>query len=178
MKKLDSSNILFIVCIGFVLMILIGLVLQSCRTVRLDSSTETTSHSVVEDKHTYIDDHVNLSELCQQWDENLHIIVRDYAISYDSSGQSKPVLQRETELMHNRTYQRDSSSFNQESKMSHNNSYNQTTSDKKEVESVDKKPLFSYPWWLILGIPILLFLCKSKKKLFFYFFLLHCTACL
>lgn len=166
MRKLDSSNILFLVCLGFILVVMLGLILQSCRSVRLDSSTKTSSQSVTQDKHSIVDENISLTGLIQQWDENMHIIVRDFDIRYDSCGRSESVLQRETELMHNRTYHRDSTSVDKEKKSFQNSLYNKVNDDKIETELVEKQLPFSIsPWWFLL-ILIILFLCKFHKHFF------------
>ena len=112
MKKLDSSDVLLLLCIGFLLVVLLGLTLQSCRSVRLDKSNQTTSRTDESRLNMQIDDHVSLSELAQSWIDDKRIIIRDYTVVIDSSGNTIPVIEKETEISHNKTYQRDSSSVN------------------------------------------------------------------
>lgn len=106
MKKLDSSDVLLLLCIGFLLVVLLGLTLQSCRSVRLDKSNQTTSRTDESHKNMQIDDHVSLSELAQSWIDDKRIIIRDYTVVIDSSGNTIPVIEKETEISHNKTYQR------------------------------------------------------------------------
>ena len=98
MKKLDSSDVLLLLCIGFLLVVLLGLTLQSCRSVRLDKSNQTTSRTDESHKNMQIDDHVSLSELAQSWIDDKRIIIRDYTVVIDSSDNPIPVLEKETEI--------------------------------------------------------------------------------
>ena len=110
MKKIDSSNILFFICTGFVLLVMLGLILQSCRTARLDESIQNVTDIKTENKAFALDDHVSLSGLSQTWRDNYRIVIRDYQVVNDSSGHPSPVLSKETELVHDKSYNRDSTS--------------------------------------------------------------------
>ena len=41
-----------------------------------------------------IDDHVSLSELAQSWIDDKRIIIRDYTVVIDSSGNTIPVIEK------------------------------------------------------------------------------------
>lgn len=137
MKKLDSSDVLLLLCIGFLLVVLLGLTLQSCRSVRLDKSNQTTSRTDESHKNMQIDDHVSLSELAQSWIDDKRIIIRDYTVVIDSSDNPIPVLEKETEISHNKTYQRDSSSVNFNNKTTIDDHSSSNITEENEMKSVD-----------------------------------------
>lgn len=167
MKKLDSSDVLFLLCIGFLLVVLLGLTLQSCRSVRLDKSTQTTSRTDERNKNMQIDDHVSLSELAQSWIDDQRIIIRDYTVVIDSSGNTIPVLEKETEILHNKTYQRDSSSVNFNNKTTIDDHSSSNITEENEMKSVDKEPLFNFSnYSLIISFALLVFLIYYSYRRF------------
>lgn len=167
MKKLDSSDVLLLLCIGFLLVVLLGLTLQSCRSVRLDKSNQTTSRTDESHKNMQIDDHVSLSELAQSWIDDKRIIIRDYTVVIDSSGNTIPVIEKETEISHNKTYQRDSSSVNFNNKTTIDDHSSSNITEENEMKSVDKKPLFSFSnYSLIISFALLLFLIYYSYRRF------------
>lgn len=164
MKKLDSGDILLIVCLGFVLVVMLGLSLQSCRTVRLDESTQIDTQTEQQHQSFAVDDHVSLSSLSQRWDDNMHIIVRDYTVANDSAGRPVPVLQRETELTSNQSYQRDTTSCSSDSALSQNTEVTNNVLSKSEEKQVDKQPPFSFQLgWFLFAI-IIIFIEKVLRK--------------
>ena len=167
MKKLDSSDVLLLLYIGFLLVVLLGLTLQSCRSVRLDKSNQTTSRTDESHKNMQIDDHVSLSELAQSWIDDKRIIIRDYAVVIDSSGNTIPVLEKETEISHNKTYQRDSSSVNFNNKTTIDDHSSSNITEENEMKSVDKEPLFSFSnYSLIISFALLVFLIYYSYRRF------------
>lgn len=166
MKKKDSSDILLIICIGFVVAIVLGLILQSCRTARLDNSSSNSTHSTYSDKLVATDGRMSLSQLSQRWGEDLHIIVRDYAI-HDSCGKPVPALERETELSRKKQYQQDSVASQQEQKSSMSDISSDYNNIESEDRAVERQPIFSPSWcWLLIPVIFVLYiLYKSRKKL-------------
>ena len=164
MKKLDSGDILLIVCLGFILVVMLGLSLQSCRTVRLDESTQIDTRTEQQHQSFAVDGHVSLSSLSQRWDDNMHIIVRDYTIANDSAGRPVPVLQRETELASSHSYQRDTSAVASDTDISHNNLLYNNVLNKSVDKAVEKQPSFSIPFGLFLFAIIIIFVVKVLRK--------------
>lgn len=168
MRKIDSSDVLFLVCIGFILVVLLGLTLQSCRTVRLDESTQTTSRTEVNNKNMHIDDRVSLSELAQSWIDDKRIIIRDYTTVIDSSGNTVPVLEKETEISHNKTYKRDSTLVNYDNKTTLDDYSSNNMQEENDVKSVDKEPLVSFSnYKIIIILALLVFLIYYSYKRFY-----------
>ena len=164
MKKLDSGDILLIVCLGFVLVVMLGLSLQSCRTVRLDESTQIDTQTEQQHQSFAVNGHVSLSSLSQRWDDNMHIIVRDYTVANDSAGRPVPVLQRETELSSSQSYQRDTTSCSSDSALSQNTEVTNNVLSKSEEKQVDKQPPFSFPLGWFLFAMIIIFVVKVLRK--------------
>lgn len=166
MKKIDSSNILFVICTGFVLLVMLGLILQSCRTARLDESIQNVTENKTENKTFALDDHVSLSELSQTWRDNSRIVIRDYQIANDSSGNPVPVLSKETELVHDKSYNRDSTSMIRDKILSVDSTSTESVSVFNENKLVDKKPYFSVCWyWLLIPLAFfIIYIYKSHKR--------------
>lgn len=166
MKKIDSSNILFVICTGFVLLVMLGLILQSCRTARLDESIQNKTENKTENKTFTVDDHVSLSELSQTWRDNFRIVIRDYQIENDSSGTPVPVLSKETELVHDKSYNRDSTSLIRDKNISVDSTSTESSSEHKNTKSVDKQPYVSplFCWLFIPLVLLIIFFYKSKFK--------------
>lgn len=165
MKKIDSSNILFVICTGFVLLVMLGLILQSCRTARLDESIQNVTENKTENKTFTFDDHVSLSELSQTWRDNSRIVIRDYQIANDSSGNPVPVLSKETELVHDKSYNRDSTSLIRDKNLSVDSTSTESVSELNSAKSVDKKPIVS-AWLCWLFIPCVLLIIYFFKSHF------------
>lgn len=165
MKKIDSSNILFVICTGFVLLVMLGLILQSCRTARLDESIQNVTENKTENKTFTFDDHVSLSELSQTWRDNFRIVIRDYQIANDSSGHPVPVLSKETELEHDKSYNRDSTSLVRDKNLSVDSTSTESVSELNSDKSVDKKPIVS-AWLCWLFIPCVLLIIYFFKSHF------------
>lgn len=166
MKKIDSSNILFVICTGFVLLVMLGLILQSCRTARLDESIQNKTENKTENKTFTVDDHVSLSELSQTWRDNFRIVIRDYQIANDSSGNPVPVLSKETELEHDKSYNRDSTSLVRDKNLAVDSTSTESVSELNSDKSVDKKPIVS-AWLCWLFIPcvlLIIYFFKSHLK--------------
>lgn len=165
MKKIDSSNILFVICTGFVLLVMLGLILQSCRTARLDESIQNKTENKTENKTFTVDDHVSLSELSQTWRDNFRIVIRDYQIENDSSGAPVPVLSKETEFVHDKSYNRDSTSLIRDKNISVDSTSTESVSELNENKLVDKKPYFSLCWyWLLIPLAFIIIIYKSHKR--------------
>lgn len=165
MKKIDSSNILFVICTGFVLLVMLGLILQSCRTARLDESIQNKTENKTENKTFTFDDHVSLSKLSQTWRDNSRIVIRDYRIANDSSGNPVPVLSKETELVHDKSYNRDSTSLIRDKNLSVDKTSTESVSELNSAKSVDKKPIVS-AWLCWLFIPCVLLIIYFLKSHF------------
>lgn len=165
MKKIESSNILFVICTGFVLLVMLGLILQSCRTARLDESIQNVTENKTENKTFTFDDHVSLSELSQTWRDNFRIVIRDYQIENDSSGTPVPVLSKETELVHDKSYNRDSTSLIRDKNISVDSTSTESVSELNSAKSVDKKPFVCAWFWLFIPCVLLIIsLYKSHFK--------------
>lgn len=165
MKKIDSSNILFVICTGFVLLVMLGLILQSCRTARLDESIQNVTENKTENKTFTFDDHVSLSELSQTWRDNFRIVIRDYQIENDSSGSPVPVLSKETELVHEKSYSFDSTLLIRDKNLSVDSTSTESVSEQNSDKSVDKKPIVSSWFWLFIPcVLLIIFLYKSHFK--------------
>ncbi|WP_304207763.1 hypothetical protein [Phocaeicola plebeius] len=166
MKKIDSSNILFFICTGFVLLVMLGLILQSCRTARLDESIQNVTDIKTENKAFALDDHVSLSGLSQTWRDNYRIVIRDYQVVNDSSGHPSPVLSKETELVHDKSYNRDSTSQTRAQNLSVDSTSTESSSEHKNTKSVDKQPYVSplFCWLFIPLVLLIIFFYKSKFK--------------
>lgn len=166
MKKIDSSNILFVICTGFVLLVMLGLILQSCRTARLDESIQNVTENKTENKTFTFDDHVSLSELSQTWRDNFRIVIRDYQIENDSSGTPVPVLSKETELVHEKSYSCDSTLQTRAQNLSVDSTSTESSSEHKNTKSVDKQPYVSplFCWLFIPLVLLIIFFYKSKFK--------------
>lgn len=165
MKKIDSSNILFVICTGFVLLVMLGLILQSCRTARLDESIQNKTENKTENKTFTVDGHVSLSELSQTWCDNFRIVIRDYQIENDSSGTPVPVLSKETEFVHDKSYNRDSTSLVRDKNLSVDSTSTESVSELNSDKSVDKKPIVS-AWLCWLFIPCVLLIIYFFKSHF------------
>lgn len=165
MKKIDSSNILFVICTGFVLLVMLGLILQSCRTARLDESIQNVTENKTENKTFTFDDHVSLSELSQTWRDNFRIVIRDYQIENDSSGTPVPVLSKETELVHDKSYSCDSTLLIHDNNISVDSTSTESVSELNSDKSVDKKPIVS-AWLCWLFIPCVLLIIYFLKSHF------------
>jgi hypothetical protein len=114
-----------------------------------------------------IDDHVSLSELAQSWIDDKRIIIRDYTVVIDSSGNTIPVIEKETEISHNKTYQRDSSSVNFNNKTTIDDHSSSNITEENEMKSVDKEPLFSFSnYSLIISFALLVFLIYYSYRRF------------
>mgnify|MGYP003370254350 FL=1 len=165
MKKIDSSNILFVICTGFVLLVMLGLILQSCRTARLDESIQNVTDIKTENKTFALDDHVSLSELSQTWRDNFRIVIRDYQIENDSSGTPVPVLSKETELVHEKSYSCDSTLLIHDNNITADSTSTESVSEQNSDKSVDKKPIVSSWFWLFIPcVLLIIFLYKSHFK--------------
>lgn len=166
MKKIDSSNILFVICTGFVLLVMLGLILQSCRTARLDESIQNKTENKTENKTFTFDDHVSLSELSQTWRDNFRIVIRDYQIENDSSGTPVPVLSKETELVHDKSYSRDSTSLIRDKNLSVDSTSTESVSECNNTKSVEKQTYISsfFRWLFIPIILLIIFYLKSHFK--------------
>lgn len=166
MKKIDSSNILFVICTGFVLLVMLGLILQSCRTARLDESIQNVTENKTENKTFTVDDHVSLSELSQTWRDNSRIVIRDYQIANDSSGNPVPVLSKETELVHDKSYNRDSTSLIRDKNLSVDSTSTESVSELNSAKSVDKKPIVSARlcWLFIPCVLLIIYFFKFHFK--------------
>lgn len=165
MKKIDSSNILFVICTGFVLLVMLGLILQSCRTARLDESIQNVTENKTENKTFTVDDHVSLSELSQTWRDNFRIVIRDYQIENDSSGTPVPVLSKETELVYDKSYSCDSTLQIHDNNISVDSTSTESVSELNENKLVDKKPYFSLCWyWLLIPLAFIIIIYKSHKR--------------
>lgn len=165
MKKIDSNNILFVICCGFVLLVMLGLILQSCRTARLDESIQNVTENKTENKTFAFNDHVSLSELSQTWRDNSRIVIRDYQIANDSSGNPVPVLSKETELVHDKSYNRDSTSLIRDKNLAVDSTSTESVSELNSDKSVDKKPIVS-AWLCWLFIPCVLLIIYFFKSHF------------
>lgn len=166
MKKIDSSNILFVICTGFVLLVMLGLILQSCRTARLDESIQNVTDIKTENKAFALDDHVSLSGLSQTWRDNYRIVIRDYQVVNDSSGHPSPVLSKETELVHDKSYNRDSTSLVRDKNLSVDSTSTESVSELNSDKSVDKKPIVSaWLYWLFIPcVLLIIYFFKSHFK--------------
>lgn len=166
MKKIDSSNILFVICTGFVLLVMLGLILQSCRTARLDESIQNVTENKTDNKTFTFDDHVSLSELSQTWRDNFRIVIRDYQIENDSSGTPVPVLSKETELVHDKSYSRDSTSLIRDKNLSVDSTSTESVSECNNTKSVEKQTYISsfFRWLFIPIILLIIFYLKSHFK--------------
>lgn len=168
MKKFDSSNILFALCLAFVLLVMLGLIFQSCRSARMDNSNQSLTEENREQKKTIVNDHVSLSQLSQSWLDKKRIVIRDYVTMQDSSGKPVPVLKKETELTSDKSYQRDSTLMQCDKSTSVDSTRTESRSESNISKSVDKKPFIGFSIGYIL-IPVLFLIAfllykRLKKK--------------
>lgn len=168
MKKIDSSNILFVICTGFLLLVMLGLILQSCRTARLDNFNQSFAEEKSEKKTFYVNDHVSLSQLSEAWLDNTRIVIRDYVTIQDSFGKPVPVLKKETELTSDKSYQRDSTLMQCDKSTSVDSTRTESRSESNISQSIDKKPFVGFSIGYIL-IPVLFLIAfllykRLKKK--------------
>lgn len=168
MKKFDSSNILFALCLAFVLLVMLGLIFQSCRSARLDNSNQNLTKEKREQKTFFVNDHVSLSQLSETWLDNTRIVIRDYVTIQDSSGKPVPVLKNETELTSDKTYLRDTTLMQYDKSKSVDSTMTESRSESNITKSVLKKPFIGFSIGYIL-IPVLFLIAfllykRLKKK--------------
>lgn len=168
MKKFDSSNILFALCLAFVILVMLGLIFQSCRSARLDNSNQNLTEEKREQKTFLVNDHVSLSQLSEAWLDNTRIVIRDYVAVPDSFGKPVPVLKKETELTSDKSYQRDSTLMQCDKSTSVDSTKTDSRSESNISQSVDKKPFIGFSIGYIL-IPVLFLIAfllykRFKKK--------------
>lgn len=168
MKKFDSSNILFALCLAFVMLVMLGLIFQSCRSARLDNSNQSLTEEKSEQKNILVNDHVSLSQLSEAWLDNTRILIRDYVTIQDSSGKPVPVLTKETEITSDKSYQRDSTLMQCDKSKSVDSTQADSRSESNISKSVDKKPFIGFSIGYIL-IPVLFLIAfllyKRLKKI-------------
>lgn len=168
MKKIDSSNILFALCLAFVMLVMLGLIFQSCRSARLDNSSQTLTEEKRRERTFFVNDHVSLSQLSEAWLDNTRIVIRDYVTMQDSSGKPVPVLTKETELTSDKSYQRDSTLVQCDKSKFDDSTRTESISESNTSKSVDKKPFIGFSIGYIL-IPVLFLIAfllykRLKKK--------------
>lgn len=165
---MKSENILLSFCVGFVSLVVLGLTIQSCRTtnqqnkVRMNEETSSSSFTRVEDNSSA------LASLIHSKEDAFTLIVRDYCIVRDSSGNVSSALTRETELSQTSKVVRDSSNINTQtqSTLINDSSYaNRSAFSYLEKES--KPPDYGLVTFFVIlvFIGVLVFFIRKKIKL-------------
>lgn len=165
---MKTENILLSFCVGFISLVVLGLTIQSCRTtnqqskIKINEETSSNTFTRIEDNSSA------LTSLIHSKEDTYTIIVRDYCIVRDSSGNVSSALTRETELSQTSKEVRDSSNINTQtqSTLINDSSYaNRSAFSYHEKES--KPPdygLFIY-FAILVFIGVLVFFIRKKIKL-------------
>lgn len=165
---MKSENILLSFCVGFVSLVVLGLTIQSCRTtnqqnkVKMNEETSFSSFTRVEDNSSA------LASLIHSKEDTYTIIVRDYCIVRDSSGNVSSALTRETELSQTSKEVRDSTNINTQtqSTLINDSSYaNRSAFSYHEKES--KPPDYGLVTFstILVFIGVLVFFIRKKIRL-------------
>lgn len=165
---MKSENILLSFCVGFVSFVVLGLTIQSCRTtnqqnkVKINEETSSNTFTRIEDNSSA------LTSLIRTKENAFTIIVRDYCIVRDSSGNVSSALTRETELSQTSNVVRDSSNINTQTQSTQINdsSYaNRSAFSYNERES--KPPDYGLVTFsvILVFIGVLVFFIRKKIKL-------------
>lgn len=165
---MKSENILLSFCVGFVSLVVLGLTIQSCRTtnqqnkVRINEETSSNSFTRVEDNSSA------LTSLIRTKEDAFTIIVRDYCIVRDSSGNVSSALTRETELSQTSKEVRDSSNINTQTQSTLINDSSYARKDVFARSEKESKPpdygLITFSAMLVF-IGVLVFIIRKKVKL-------------
>lgn len=165
---MKTENILLSFCVGFVSLVVLGLSIQSCRTtnqqskVKMNEEISSNSFKRVENNSSV------LASLMHSREDAFTIIVRDYCIVRDSTGNVSSALTRETKLSQTSKEIRDSSNINTQTQST---IINDSSYAKREVlsrsEKESKPPdygLITFSAMLVF-IGVLVFFIRKKIKL-------------
>lgn len=165
---MKSENILLSFCVGFVSLVVLGLTIQSCRTtnqqnkVKINEETSSNSFTRVEDNSSV------LASLIHSKEDAFTLIVRDYCIVRDSSGNVSSALTRETELSQTSKEVRDSSNINTQTQSTLINDSSYARKDVFVRSEKESKPpdygLITFSAILVF-IGVLVFFIRKKIKL-------------
>lgn len=129
---MKSENILLSCCVFFILMCVVGLTAQSCRTTRQNSHATTTENVSGYKRIESVRDTTSLTALIKNWQDRFTITTRRFVPVVDSSGHVSSALLEET--VYNRDKMQSESDIRSDTGTTINN-HQDSVSKQSEIES-------------------------------------------